>query len=290
MAGAGAAVSGVLPDLVAGIRFLLRVWRRRLGPQFRHRIRRLGTGRLVARRAWRLVPSLVRWLGREVRGGGRSESSGDSTRDFRLLGRQIFEFERSVAERPGCQDGFSSMGGNEFGRGAVSDASGSNQRSGLVPAIKRDDGENARNPSHESFSPSNRSASPSTMRGGSADSQRFFSVLARVSRLDRKRGEAIPESARNLNGGFTDGRGLKMAQAADRQRTGQWRRPNSRMAHFTRLPLVTQGLQRSEGVAVRGSKNSSRAAGAVQFAKHFTQHRFSWWLRGLLEFIQSSSS
>jgi hypothetical protein len=70
--------------------------------------------------------------------------------------------------------GFSSMGGNEFGRGAVSmhqerisEASfrQSTAMTGRMPV----------NPSRESFRPSNREASPSTIRGGSFGSQRFFS-------------------------------------------------------------------------------------------------------------------
>jgi FecR protein len=71
--------------------------------------------------------------------------------------------------------GFSSMAGNEFGRGAVS-----MHQEGVSEASLRQSsamtGRMPVNPSRESFSPSNRAVNPSTIRGGSVGSQRFYST------------------------------------------------------------------------------------------------------------------
>ena len=70
--------------------------------------------------------------------------------------------------------GFSSMGGNEFGRGAVS-----MRQEGISETALRQSrvmmGRMPVNPSRESFRPSNRAAGESTIRNGSFGSQRFFS-------------------------------------------------------------------------------------------------------------------
>ena len=71
--------------------------------------------------------------------------------------------------------GFTSMGGNEFGRGAVS-----MHQEGISEASFRQasvmTGRMSVNPSRESFSPSNREPNASTIRNGSAaGSQHFFS-------------------------------------------------------------------------------------------------------------------
>jgi hypothetical protein len=72
------------------------------------------------------------------------------------------------------RSGFSSMGGNEFGRGAVS-----MRQEGISEASLRQasamTGRMPVNPSPESFRPSNRAPSPSTIRDGSAGPQSFFS-------------------------------------------------------------------------------------------------------------------
>jgi hypothetical protein len=88
--------------------------------------------------------------------GGRFSNFGGGFRDERL------------------RAGFSSMAGNQFGRGAVS-----MHQERMSEASFRDasvmTGRMPVNPSRESYSPSGHSANPATIRGGAAGSQRFFS-------------------------------------------------------------------------------------------------------------------
>ena len=93
---------------------------------------------------------------------------------FSPLGNGRFSNFDAALRNDRVRGGFSSMAGNEFGRGAVSmhqdrisEASfrGANAMTGRMPV----------NPSRESFSPSGRAANPSTIRGGEAGSQHFFS-------------------------------------------------------------------------------------------------------------------
>lgn len=93
---------------------------------------------------------------------------------FSPLGRGRFSNFDEALRNDRVRGGFSSMGGREFGRGAVSmrqdhiseaDFRRSSAMTGRMPV----------SPSRESFRPSNREASPSTIRAGSANSQRFFS-------------------------------------------------------------------------------------------------------------------
>ena len=94
---------------------------------------------------------------------------------FSPLGRgERFSNFNEALRNDRVRSGFSSMAGNEFGRGAVS-----MRQEGISEASLRQasamTGRMPVNPSRESFSPSNRAPSPSTIRGGSPDSQRFFS-------------------------------------------------------------------------------------------------------------------
>jgi FecR protein len=93
---------------------------------------------------------------------------------FSPLGRGRFSNFDGAFRNDRVRGGFSSMAGNEFGRGAVSmhqerisEASfrQASVMTGRVPV----------NPSRESFRPSNREVNSSTIRNGSSGSQRFFS-------------------------------------------------------------------------------------------------------------------
>jgi hypothetical protein len=156
------------------------------------------------------------------------------------------------------RDGFSSMAGNEFGRGAVSmrqeriGADSFRQASvmtGRMPV----------NPSHESFSPSNRSVNPSTMRGGPAGSQRFFSGNRTGFAAGSEAVRGNSGFGANRNAGFTNGRGVEngpgSGSPANRGSVGGgtpgWRT-------FTPPPSGNRGSSTPERESsVRGFNNSS---------------------------------
>jgi hypothetical protein len=94
---------------------------------------------------------------------------------FSPLGNGRFSnFDRAYSDAR-VRSGFSSMAGSDFGRGAVS----MHQESISAESFRQASAMTGRmpvNPSRESFSPSNREPSPSTIRNGSSSSQRFFSA------------------------------------------------------------------------------------------------------------------
>jgi hypothetical protein len=94
---------------------------------------------------------------------------------FSPLGAGRFSNFNAALRDDRVRAGFSSMGGTEFGRGAVSmhqeriseeSFRGASAMTGRMPVA----------PSRESFSPTDRAAAASTIRNGSASSQRFFSA------------------------------------------------------------------------------------------------------------------
>jgi hypothetical protein len=94
-------------------------------------------------------------------------------------GRQFSNFDGAL-RNDRIRNGISSMGANEFGRGAVSGrqehiSEASFRSASLVS------GKMPVNPSRESFSPSGRNANPSTIRNAPPNSQRFFTGGSRAN-------------------------------------------------------------------------------------------------------------
>ena len=160
---------------------------------------------------------------------------------FSPLGNGRFSnFGRAFGDER-VRSGFSSMAGSEFGRGAVSmhqerisEASfrQASVMTGRMPV----------SPSRESFSPTNREASPSTIRNGSSGSQRFFSS----SHAGFSSQSAGPRG-NNAVTGQAGGRGFNSPAGGDSR--GGWNR-------FT----PSSGAQAQPQSAVRGysSPNAQR--------------------------------
>ena len=115
---------------------------------------------------------------------------------FSPLGAGRFSNFGEALRNDRVRAGLSSMEGKDFGRGAVSmhqdhisegDFRQASGMTGRMPVT----------PSHESFQPTNRAASASTVRSGSPNSQRFFSASASTSRSAGSFG--------NGDGGFRGG-------------------------------------------------------------------------------------
>jgi hypothetical protein len=121
---------------------------------------------------------------------------------FSPLGNGRFSTFNSAFSNDRVRGGFSSMAGNEFGRGAVS----RNQERISEASFRQASAMTGRmpvNPSRESFSPSGRGASPSTIRGGAAGSQHFFSSNREGFSGAANRGES--GFGANRSGSFANG-------------------------------------------------------------------------------------
>lgn len=159
---------------------------------------------------------------------------------FSPLGRggRFSNFDEAI-RNDRVRAGFTSMAGNEFGRGAVSmRQEGISSESFRKASIMT--GRMPVNPSRESFSPSNRAASPSTIRNGSFGSQHFFSNnRAGFSGANQNRGSS--GFGGNRGGAFTNGRGT-------------FERPSSNFGNANRGNAGAPSA--SFGSANRGNANS----------------------------------
>jgi len=153
---------------------------------------------------------------------------------FSPLGAGRFSnFDRAASDAR-VRSGFSSMGGNEFGRGAVS----MHQEAISEASFRQASAMTGRmpvNPSRESFSPSNREPNPSTIRNGSAGSQHFFSSsrggsFAGAGSGYRGAGSASGAISNRSEQGFANSAGRSQATQGGTQ--GGWNRftPPSRGA------------------------------------------------------------
>jgi hypothetical protein len=122
-------------------------------------------------------PWYGRWGGRYGEINARDFRNEEFHEGFEPLGRggaHSFSNVNEAFRNERVRAGISSMAGHEFGRGAVSthqervsDAAfrGSSMMTGKMPVA----------PTHESYSPTDRRANPSTFRNAPSSSQRFFS-------------------------------------------------------------------------------------------------------------------
>jgi len=209
----------LIPDITrCGLRHTFRSsdWRGRLGRQLRIRIWGLGTSGMAAGRTRRLVPPVVWRMGWKVFGGRDWRVWAVPRRLFAPWAGRFSNFGEAL-RNDRVRAGLSSMGGSEFGRGAVSmhqnhisegDLRGASGMTGRMPVTV----------SRESFQATNRAAAASTIRTGSPSSQRFFS---------------------NSGSGFADriGCGRRLAQWRSQFESWKRRLGAGRLAQFQwRLP------------------------------------------------------
>jgi FecR protein len=164
------------------------------------------------------------------------------------------------------RSGISSMNSNEFGRGAVSQhqerMSGDSFRNASMVT-----GHMPISPSHESFSPTGRSANPSSIRSAGNSSQHFFSGGSRNSSVSGARSFG---GANNSNHGASDfggNRGGAGSSASVQSNRSGWQ-------HFT--PPQSGASNRSSqgsGQYDRGTANNS-SRGSVQGNQ--AENRNSW--------------
>jgi FecR protein len=166
------------------------------------------------------------WYGRWGNRGNFVNVTNNYRDGFRPLGGERahpYSNLNGALSDPRVRSGMSSMGGNEFGRGAVSPhqqpvSEVSFRKASLMT------GKMPVSPSRESFSPSGRSANPSAVRNVPPASQRFFSPASRTNGAANSPGSRSFATPNNTGrGGSTFGGSRGPAQGAPQSSRPGWR-------------------------------------------------------------------
>ena len=140
-------------------------------------------------------------------------------------GRAAFSNVNGAFANDRIRGGISSMGSNEFGRGAVAGHQEALSASSFRQASAMS-GRMPFSPSRESFSATNRSASAATIRNGSAGSQRFYS--------SSREGSSFGNANRSAQGFESSGRGPENTARGSSGAQGGWQ-------HFSPSSTVSRG-------------------------------------------------